>query len=85
VREQFFMLLLDREAALAAIPTLFPDDPGQRRAAFAAMHEVLTASEDITGERAKRLQHIAELFGVDATQSPETRANVAALDRKEAS
>ena len=25
VREQFFMLLLDREAALAAIPKLLPD------------------------------------------------------------
>src|SRR3954454_5546824 len=83
VREQFFMLLLDREAALAAIPTLLPDDPGQRRAAFAAMHEVLTASEDITGERASRLQRIADLFGVDATQRPETRANVAPFDPKE--
>jgi len=83
VREQFFMLLLDREAALAAIPKLLPDDAGQRHAAFSAMREVLTASEDITGERANRLQRIAELFGVDATQRPETRANVAPFDPKE--
>jgi len=83
VREQFFMLLLDREAALAAIPKLLPDDAGQRRAAFAAMREVLTASEDITGERANRLQHVSELFGVDATQRSEARANVAPFDPKE--
>ena len=44
VREQFFMLLLDREAALAAIPKLLPDDVNQRRAAFAAIREVLSAS-----------------------------------------
>ena len=54
VREQFFMLLLDREAALAVIPKLLPDDVNQRRAAFTTMSEVLSASEDITGERASR-------------------------------
>ena len=37
VREQFFMLLLDREAALAAIPKLLPDNVDERRAAFAAI------------------------------------------------
>ena len=31
VREQFFMLLLDREAALAAIPKLLPDSMDERR------------------------------------------------------
>src|SRR5882757_3825358 len=37
VREQFFMLLLDPEGALAAIPKLLPEDANQRRTAFAAM------------------------------------------------
>lgn len=49
VREQFFMLLLDREGALAAIPKLLPDDVNQRRTAFALIRDVLSASEDITG------------------------------------
>lgn len=80
VREQFFMLLLDREGALAAIPKLLPDDVNQRRAAFAAMREVLSASEDITGERASRLERIAGLFGVDPG---EVRvSNVAPFDPK---
>ncbi len=34
VREQFFMLLLDREGALAAIPKLLPDNAKARQAAF---------------------------------------------------
>src|SRR6478672_10285905 len=65
VREQFFMLLLDPEGALAAIPKLLPEDTNQRRAAFAAMREVLSASGDITGERANRLKRVAALFGLD--------------------
>ena len=66
VREQFFMLLLDREAALAAIPKLLPDNAGQRRAAFTAIREVLSASAAISGEVAKRLKRLAELFGLEA-------------------
>jgi hypothetical protein len=80
VREQFFMLLLDREAALAAIPKLLPHDINQRRAAFAAMREVLSASEDITGERANRLRRIAELFGLGGEE--EWVSNIAPFDPK---
>jgi pimeloyl-ACP methyl ester carboxylesterase len=82
VREQFFMLLLDREAALAAIPKLLPDDANQRRAAFATMTEVLSASEDITGERASRLQRVAALFGLDAGETSGRASNVAPFDPK---
>ncbi|WP_063683045.1 DUF3141 domain-containing protein [Bradyrhizobium stylosanthis] len=78
VREQFFMLLLDRERALAAIPGLLPDDMNKRRAAFAAMREVLSASEDITGERANRLRRVAVLFGLDG--EGEVTSNVAPFD-----
>ncbi|MGY4330979.1 pimeloyl-ACP methyl ester carboxylesterase [Bradyrhizobium sp. LB7.2] len=80
VREQFFMLLLDREAALAAIPKLLPENGNQRRAAFAAIREVLSASEDITGERANRLERIAGLFNVDAGEV--RGSNVAPFDPK---
>jgi hypothetical protein len=80
VREQFFILLLDREGALAAIPKLLPDDTSQRRAAFVAMREVLSASEDITGERANRLKRVAALFGLDG--EAELTSNVAPFDPK---
>ncbi|OMI12911.1 hypothetical protein BSN85_08895 [Bradyrhizobium brasilense] len=65
VREQFFMLLLDREAALAAIPRLLPDSMDERRRAFAAIQDVLSASAEISGEVARRLKHVAGLFGLD--------------------
>ena len=66
VREQFFMLLLDQEAALAAIPKLLPENANERRVAFAAIREVLSASAELSGEVARRLNRVAELFGVDA-------------------
>jgi hypothetical protein len=65
VREQFFMLLIDREAALAAIPKLLPDSKGERRKAFAAIQEVLSAGAAISGEVALRLKQVAKLFGLD--------------------
>jgi pimeloyl-ACP methyl ester carboxylesterase len=65
VREQFFMLLLDREAALAAIPKLLPDNMDERRKAFAAIEDVLAASARISGEVSKRLKQVAGLFGLD--------------------
>jgi len=82
VREQFFMLLLDREAALAAIPKLLPENTDERRRVFAAIHEVLSASAEISGEVAKRLKQVAGLFGLDGpdasnvrTFDPQTRAS----------
>jgi hypothetical protein len=65
VREQFFMLLLDRDAALAAIPKLLPDNMDERRKTFSAIQEVLSASAQISGEVAKRLNQVAGLFGLD--------------------
>ncbi|MFK4383001.1 hypothetical protein ABIA40_002409 [Bradyrhizobium sp. USDA 223] len=82
VREQFFMLLLDREGALAAIPKLLPDDMNVRRAAFEAIEQVLSASADVTGERANRLRQIAGLFGLDTAEGTERASNVAPFDPK---
>jgi hypothetical protein len=64
VREQFFMLLLDQDASLAAIPKMLPQDTDHRRAVFAAIREVLSIGGDISGETAKRLNRVAQLFGV---------------------
>ena len=82
VREQFFMLLLDQERALAAIPKLLPDNANDRVTAFAAIREVLSASAEISGEVAKRLERVAELFGVDAMKVSEIASNVAPFDPK---
>jgi pimeloyl-ACP methyl ester carboxylesterase len=82
VREQFFMLLLNQERALAAVPKLLPDNESERHAAFTAIREVLSASAAISGEVARRLKRVAELFGVDAMGVPESASNVAPFDPK---
>jgi hypothetical protein len=64
VREQYFMLLLDQEAALAAIPKMLPADIDARRAVFAIIHEVLSAPGEISGQTEVRLKRVAELFGL---------------------
>src|SRR6185312_16051667 len=64
VREQFFMLLLDQEASLAAIPKMLPEEMEPRRAAVAAIRDVLSIAGEISGETARRLDRIAQLFGV---------------------
>jgi hypothetical protein len=84
VREQFFMLLLDRDAALAAIPKLLPDNMDERRKAFSAIQDVLSASAKISGEVEKRLNQVAGLFGLDDQDDtvpfdPKTRTSKAPL------
>jgi hypothetical protein len=78
VREQFFMLLLDPEASLAAIPKLLPQDKEARRAGLAVVRDVLSASAEISGETAKRLRRVVELFGVSEGDSSE--ANTGPFD-----
>jgi hypothetical protein len=65
VREQYFMLLIDQEAALAAIPDLLPKDKELRRKAFVTLREVLSAPGELSGESVMRLQRIAALFAVE--------------------
>jgi hypothetical protein len=66
VREQFFMLLLEPEATLAAIPKLLPPGEAERRAGLDAIRGVLSASGEISGETATRFDRVAQLFGLTA-------------------
>jgi pimeloyl-ACP methyl ester carboxylesterase len=82
VREQFFMLLLDQEGALAAIPKLLPESADERRAGFLTIRGVLSASADISGEVARRLKQVGQLFGFDPGALPEGQTDVALFDPK---
>jgi pimeloyl-ACP methyl ester carboxylesterase len=73
VREQFFILLLDREAALAAIPRMLPGNIDDRRRVFSAMQKILSVSAEISGEVANRLIQVAGLFGLDAAENSNVR------------
>jgi hypothetical protein len=70
VREQYFMLLIDRAATLAAIPKMLPTDAEQRRDGFTAIRQILAASGDIVGEAAERLSQVARLFSLEEEVSP---------------
>jgi pimeloyl-ACP methyl ester carboxylesterase len=62
VREQFFILLIDQEAALAAIPSMLPAGAEERQAALAAIRDVVFASGEPSGETAERMKRIVSLF-----------------------
>ena len=62
VREQFYMLLLDTEAALSAIPSLLPPEPETRQKALGLIKEVLNALGELSAEDRERLQRVSRLF-----------------------
>ena len=66
VREQFNMLLVDQNAALAAIPSMLPPDRQTRLAAFELVKQALGARGEFSAEDRKRMNEVARLFGVDA-------------------
>jgi len=63
VREQFYMLLLDTEAALSAIPSILPPDPEIRQKALDMIREVLRARGELSDDDRERLQRVSRLFG----------------------
>ena len=65
VRDQFNMLLLDTDAALAAIPSMLPPDAETRRKAFDLIRDVLRARGELSVEDNKRMDAVARLFGVE--------------------
>ena len=65
VREQFFMLLIDEEAALAALSDLLPEDPEARRGLFDRVMTVSTASGPPGEAQRSHLRELAERFGLD--------------------
>ena len=62
VREQFFMLLIDEEAALAAVPSLLPQGMAERRAALEVVRKVMRAVGEVSGEAKQRLKRVTSLF-----------------------
>jgi hypothetical protein len=76
VREQFYLLLIDQDAALAAIPKMLPDDLETRRLALEAIKRVLTAFGPLSGEDRERLARVTKQFNLNTAVGLE---NVIAL------
>ena len=69
VRQQYMMLLIDEEAALAAIPALLPSDIASRQSAFEILAKVLEAPGIPAEDLAVRLSKVKELFGLSNEES----------------
>ena len=68
LREQFFMLLLDEERAVCALPAMLPEDREQREQVFAMVREIALAPGEPSEERRRRLARVAGLFGIEAVK-----------------
>jgi len=66
VREQFLMLLLDEERAIAALPKLMPEKRQERELGLAALRRVLAARGSLSPEDSRRLARVEALFDVPA-------------------
>ncbi|MBL8445472.1 MAG: DUF3141 domain-containing protein, partial [Zoogloeaceae bacterium] len=62
LREQYFALLLDSKAALAAIPAMLPADPVACADALEKIRRTVNARGEITKEQSTRLAEIEKLF-----------------------
>jgi hypothetical protein len=72
VREQFYLLLIDAEAALSAIPSMLPDDADTRQQAVDLICQVLNVRGETSAQDKERIQEVRRLFRVDG-QSRVTR------------
>ena len=70
VREQYFMLLIDAAAAIAAIPSMLPPNSGMRAQAFELIKQVVEAAGALPSEGQQRLQHIKTLFSGNGELRP---------------
>jgi len=70
VREQFYMLMIDEEASLAAIPSMLPADQVVRAKALGLIKEILSARGELTTTDTERFERVAKLFDTGADGGP---------------
>jgi pimeloyl-ACP methyl ester carboxylesterase len=62
MREQFLILKMDQERAVAALPRLLPKDAEERAPWLSAVQQVCKARGELAGEMRHRLQQIEAIF-----------------------
>src|SRR5262249_29618286 len=67
VREQFNILLVDEEAALAAIPSMLPPDAESREKAYGLIRQLISVRGELSEESKRRMSELARLFGVSGS------------------
>ena len=83
VREQFDMLSIDTEGAVAAIPSMLPADIAARQKAFKLICEVLSARGWQSSEDLNRIRRIGSLYGIDGQLSSSENLAIAPSLRNE--
>ena len=74
VKEQYLILLVDTERAIAALPKLLPDDRGQCEEALVLVRRVLASRGALPEEGSRRLKRIETLFAGPAAASGRDKA-----------
>lgn len=69
MRDQYLIVALDEERAVAAIPKLLPEDRAERRATLAMIRRVLAAPGGLSEEGGHRLARIEAMFGENEAAS----------------
>jgi hypothetical protein len=83
VREQFYLLLIDTEAALAALPSMLPADADTRRKAYELIKQIMSARGELSAEDKERMLRMARAFGVEEASTTVPNLTVVASARKE--
>jgi pimeloyl-ACP methyl ester carboxylesterase len=85
VREQFNILLVDEEAALAAIPSMLPPDAATREKAYGVIRQLIGVRGELSEESKRRMSELARLFGVSGSPSAPHLREVAKKPQAKAS
>jgi len=83
VREQFYLLVLDTEAALAALPSMLPADADTRRKAYDLIKQIMSARGEFSAEDKERMLRIARAFGVEEASTTVPNLTVISSARQE--
>jgi pimeloyl-ACP methyl ester carboxylesterase len=65
VREQYLLLLIDPQAAIAAIPSMLPPDADTRHETVELIKQVLSASGELSTTDKERLQQLSRLLSLE--------------------
>jgi hypothetical protein len=79
VREQFYILLIDTQAALAALPSMLPADVERRSEAFGLVKQIMSSCGPLSPGDNERLQRVARAFGVDEPSASRSKPHASRI------
>jgi len=87
-REQYFLLLLEPDATIAAISDLLPASREERLGALDIIRRIANAGGQVTGETAERLRKVVAIFegsGPSSALTVQTKMPSATVERAKVS